>query len=198
MRNKTPIRHNPEKIKNALAELEAGKPLTEVAKRAGVNKSVVCYWRDHAAQLVPEQARSGKNKQNARSRKFVLQCWQSIGLAFKRLDAELRADKPHGIRDLALAIAVLADKMGQAAQKLEAQAAPSAAANWSMSEDTLLILRQHREAKTAEPPANQIIAAGLGGPSPEPQKRPAGGEAIAAEVVPIEPGRAQRGAVGGD
>ena len=119
-------------------------------------------------------------------------------MAFKKLDSELKAEKPHGIRDLALAIAVLADKMGQAAQKLETQAVPSAAAGWSMSEDTLLILRQHREAKTAEPPVNQIIAAGLGGPSPEPQKRPVGGEAIAAEVLPIEPDKAQRGAAGGN
>lgn len=198
MRRPKNTRHSPEKIKAALAKLDAGKPLTDVAREVGVNKSVVCYWRDHAAQLVPEQGRrSGKNKQNARSRRFILQCWQSIGLAFRRLDAELKSDKPHGVRDLALAIAVLADKMGQASQKLETQAAPSAAAGWSMSEDTLLILRQHREAK-AEPPANQIVEVGLGGPSPEPQKRPVGVEAIPAEVVAIEPGQVPRGAPGGN
>jgi len=197
MKNKTPTRHSPEKIKDALAKLEAGQTLTVVAKEFGVSKSLVCYWRDHAAELVPEQGRqAGKSKQNVRSRKFVLQCWQSIGLAFKRLDAELKSDKPHGVRDLALAIAVLADKMGQASQKLETQAAPSAAAGWSMSEDTLLILRQHREAKG--PPAKIIVEASLAASGLEPQKGPAGGAAIPAEVVADEPGQAQRGAAGGD
>lgn len=197
MKGKTPQRHDPEKIKSALAQLEAGKPLTDVAKEFGVSKSLVCYWRDHATELVPEQGRqAGKNKQNVRSKKFVLQCWQSIGLAFRRLDAELKSDKPHGVRDLALAIAVLADKMGQASQKLEAQAAPSAAAGWSMSEDTLLILRQHRETK--DPPGKIIVEASLAGSGFEPQKRAAGGAAIPAEVVAAEPGQAQRGAAGGD
>ena len=197
MKNRTPQRHDPAKIKDALAQLEAGKSLTDVAKEFGVSKSLVSYWRDNAAELVPEQGRqSGKGRQNVRSRKFVLQCWQSIGLAFKRLDAELKSDKPHGVRDLALAIAVLADKMGQAAQKLETQATPSAAAAWSMSEDTLLILRQHREIK--EPPAKIIVEASLAGSGLEPQKRTDGGAALAAEVVPVEPAQAQRGPVGGN
>lgn len=196
MKGKTPQRHDPEKIKSALAQLEAGKPLTDVAKEFSVSKSLVCYWRDHAEELVPEKGRSAKSKQNVRSKKFVLQCWQSIGLAFRRLDVELKSDKPHGVRDLALAIAVLADKMGQASQKLETQAAPSAAAGWSMSEDTLLILRQHRETK--EPPAKIIVEASLGGSGLEPQKRPVGGAATPAEVVTDEPGQAQRSAPGGD
>jgi hypothetical protein len=197
MKNRTPQRHDPAKIKDALAQLEAGKSLTDVAREFGVSKSLVCYWRDHAAELVPEQGRqSGKGKQNIRSRKFVLQCWQSIGLAFKRLDAELKSDKPHGVRDLALAIAVLADKMGQAAQKLETQATPSAAAAWSMSEDTLLILRQHRETK--EPPAKIIVEASLAGSGLEPQKRTEGGAVIAAEIVADEPGQVLRGPVGGN
>ena len=199
MKNKTPARHSPEKIKDALAQLEAGKSLTAVAKELDVSKSLVSYWRDHAAELVPEQGRqSGKSKQNVRSRKFVLQCWQSIGLAFKRLDAELKSEKPHGVRDLALAIAVLADKMGQASQKLETQAAPSAAAGWSMSEDTLLILRQHREEKPPDPPAKMIVEVSLAASGLEPQKRDAGGAAIPAEVVAAEPGQAQRGPVGGN
>lgn len=197
MKNKTPARHSPEKIKDALAQLEAGKALTDVAREFSVSKSLVCYWRDHATELPPENGRqSGKSKQNVRSRKFVLQCWQSIGLAFRRLDAELKSDKPHGVRDLALAIAVLADKMGQASQKLEAQAAPSAAAGWSMSEDTLLILRQHRETK--EPPAKIIVEASLAGSGLEPQKGTTGGAAISAEVIADEPAQAQRGAAGGD
>ncbi|MEK6536044.1 MAG: hypothetical protein AABZ63_00980 [Actinomycetota bacterium] len=197
MKNRTPQRHDPAKIKDALAQLEAGKSLTDVAKEFGVSKSLVSYWRDNAAELVPEQGRqSGRGKQNVRSRKFVLQCWQSIGLAFKRLDAELKSDKPHGVRDLALAIAVLADKMGQASQKLETQATPSAAAAWSMSEDTLLILRQHRETK--EPPAKIIVEASLAASGLEPQKRTECGAAIPAEIVADEPGQAQRGPVGGN
>lgn len=198
MRRAKNVRHSPEKIKNALAKLEAGKSLTDVAREAGVNKSVVCYWRDHAAQLVAEPGRqAGKSKQNARSRRFILQCWQSIGLAFKKLDSELKTEKPHGIRDLALAIAVLADKMGQAAQKLEAQAAPSAAAGWSMSEDTLLILRQHREAKAA-PPAEKIVEASLAASGLEPQKRGGADAAIPAELAADQPKTAQRGGVGGN
>jgi len=192
-------RHSPEKIKDALAKLEGGQPLTDVAKELGVSKSLVSYWRDHAAELAPEQGwQAGKSKQNVRSRKFILQCWQSIGLAFKRLDAELKSEKPHGVRDLALAIAVLADKMSQASQKLETQAAPSAAAGWSMSADTLLILRQHREEKSPEPPAKIIVGASLAGSGLEPQKRTDGGAAIPAEIVADEPGQAQRGAAGGD
>lgn len=192
MKNRTPQRHDPAKIKDALAKLEAGQSLSDVAKEFGVSKSLVCYWRDHATELVPEQGmQSGKGKQNVRSRKFVLQCWQSIGLAFKRLDAELKSDKPHGVRDLALAIAVLADKMGQASQKLETQAAPSAAAGWSMSEDTLLILRQHREEKPSDPPAKIIVEASLAVSGLEPQKRPEGGAVIPAEVVPNEPEKPQ-------
>lgn len=192
MKNRTPQRHDPAKIKDALAKLEAGQSLSDVAKEFGVSKSLVCYWRDHAAELVPEQGlQSGKGKQNVRSRKFVLQCWQSIGLAFKRLDAELKSDKPHGVRDLALAIAVLADKMGQASQKLETQAAPSAAAGWSMSEDTLLILRQHREEKPSDPPAKIIVEASLAVSGLEPQKRPEGGAAISAEAIIVEPEKPQ-------
>ncbi|HAZ09089.1 MAG TPA: hypothetical protein DCZ01_11355 [Elusimicrobia bacterium] len=200
MKNRTPQRHDPAKIKDALAQLEAGKSLTDVAREFGVSKSLVSYWRDNAAELVPEQGRqSGKGKQNVRSRKFVLQCWQSIGLAFKRLDAELKSDKPHGVRDLALAIAVLADKMTQASQKLETQAAPSAAAGWSMSEDTLLILRQHREAKLPVPPEKIVVVeASLAGSGLEPQKRPEGGAAIAAEIVADELGQVPRIAPGGN
>ncbi|MEK7288363.1 MAG: transposase [Elusimicrobiota bacterium] len=199
MKRKTPARHSPEKIKNALANLEAGKTLTEVARELGVSKSLICYWRDHATHLVPEEGQqSGRNKQDTRSRKFISRCWQSIGLAFKKLDVELNAEKPQGIRDLALAIAVLVDKLNQAAQNLKAQAAPGSISDWSMNEDTLLILRQHREAKTARPPEEKIVEAGLEAPPLEPQKKADGGEAKQGGTSPAEPKKAQPGAPGVD
>ncbi|MBI4369727.1 MAG: transposase [Elusimicrobia bacterium] len=199
MKRKSPTRHSPEKIKNALAKLEAGKPLTEIAKDLGVSKSLVSYWRDHATQIMPQEGqRSSRSKQDTRSRKFIAHCWQSIGLAFKKLDMELKADKPQGIRDLALAIAVLIDKLNQAAQNLKAQAAPGAASAWSMSEDTLLILRQHREANPGEPPEKKIAEAGLEASDLEQQKRAKGGEANQSEIIPTEAKKAQPGAPGVD
>ena len=198
MRRKPPTKHSPDEVKQALAKLQTGEPLADVARHFGINKSLLVYWRDRAGQLDAKLPKGQAARRGSeRTRKFIERCWSSIMLAFKKLDGELKKDKPQGIRDLALAIAVLRDKLAQAAQTLQAHAGP-VAAGFTVSEDTLTIIRKHREAQSVAPPAEKIAEGSLGGPGLEPQKGDAGGAAIPAEIVPPEPGTAQPGAPGVD
>lgn len=169
MKNKTPNKHDPEKIRKALALLESGKTLTDVARDFGISKSLLSYWRDHAGDMPAGQ---GDDKRPERTRKFITRCWNSIALAFKRLDSELRKEKPLGVRDLALAIAILRDKLAQAEQTVRSQAAP-ASTEFTVSEDTWMILQRHREAKVSGPPAENSTKPGLGASGLEQQKREA-------------------------
>jgi len=183
MKRQAQTRHKPEEIRKALAQLQSGRPLSEVAKAFGVSKSLIVYWRDHAAEPGAKTARPiSSRKADERTRNFVARCWRTVTLAFKKLDAELMREKPVGIRDLALAIAVIRDKLTQAEQSLNAQVAPSQA-GWAVSEDTLLLLRTHREAKVSGPPANIPGAASLEPSGLEPQK----GEVLPAPATTAEP-----------
>lgn len=198
MRRKPPTKHSADEVKQALARLQTGEALADVAKHFGVNKSLVVYWRDRAGQLEPGKARTpAARKGSERTRKFIERCWGSITLAFKKLDGELKREKPVGIRDLALAIAVLRDKLSQAEQNLHAKSAPSSS-GFTVSEDTWLILKKHRESLVAAPPAEIPVGAGLAGPGPEPQRQRESAAAIPAEIVPPAPKTAQPGAPGAD
>ncbi len=198
MKNKSPQRHSPEKIKGALAKLAAGKPLTDVAKELGISKGLLSYWKSHADQsLTSRMPTSLQSKTDKRSKAFIDHCWTSIGLTFHRLDGELKKEKPQGIRDLALTIAVLADKMSQAAQALKAQSAP-ASSGWSASEDTLMILRQHKEVKSADPLKEKIVETNLGASGLEPQKREAAADPAGPKSIGNTTETAQRGAPGGN
>jgi len=198
MKNKSPQRHSPEKIKGALAKLASGKPLTDVAKELGISKGLLSYWKSHSDQaLAPREQTALKSKSDKRSKAFIEHCWKSISLAFNRLDGELKKEKPQGIRDLALTIAVLADKMSQTAQSLRTQNAP-AFPGWSASEDTLMILRQHKEVKSAEPLKEKIVETNLGASGLEPQKREAAADSTAPKSIDNSTETAQRGAPGGD
>ncbi len=198
MKHRSPTRHKPETIKSALAQLEAGRPLTEVAKKLGISKGLLSYWKNHAGQAAAGQGPSSvPAKSDGRSKLFVDRCWRGITLAFKKLESELKEEKPQGIRDLALTIAVLADKMGQVTQKLQAQAAPSPS-GWAVSEDTWMLLRRHREAKISEPPKEKVVEAGLSGPGLEQQKREAGAEVGQGSAAESGPATAQPGAPGGN
>lgn len=192
MKRKTQARHKAEEIDKAVARVQAGEPLSNVAKELGVSKSLVSYWIEHADRLVPSKTAAvpASPKATLRTRKFIEQCATTIALAFERLKAELRKDAPKGVKDLGLMIAVLYDKQTQAAQRLEGQA-PRAVQDWSASEDTLLILRQHRETSVARPPAENIVAASLEPSGLEQQKGAAAGAAIPTEIVPVEPEKAQ-------
>ena len=171
MKNKTPTRHKPEVIKNALAQLGSGKSLSEVAKQIGISKSLLVYWREHAEPADAKQSQvPALRKHNERTRKLMDRCWTSISLAFRKLDEELKKEKPVSIRDLALTIAVLADKMAQAKQNLQMQATP-ASPEWSVTEDTLMIMRRHKEGKSAQPPGEKIEKANLEASGLELQKR---------------------------
>ena len=90
------------------------------------------------------------------------------------------------MRDLALCLAVLRDKLVQAEQNLHARAAPSSS-GFTVSEDTWLILKRHRESQVVLPPEKNVVEGGLGEPGLGPQKDDAGDGAIPAEIVPSEP-----------
>ena len=198
MKRKPPTKHSADEVKQALARLQTGEALADVAKHFGINKSLLVYWRDRAGQLEPGKARTpAARKGSERTRKFIERCWASITLAFKKLDGELKREKPVGIRDLALAIAVLRDKLSQAEQNLHAKSAPSSS-GFTVSEDTWLILKRHREAQVAAPPEKILVEGGLDGPGLEPQRQSEAAAAIPAEVVPPEPDKAQPGAPGVD
>lgn len=187
MRRDKPKRHDPEKVKQALALLQTGKSLSDVARHFDVSKSLLSYWRNHAGQADVKQDRLPARKANERTRRFIERCWGTIRLAFKKLDGELGRDKPMGVRDLALCIAVLRDKLSQAEQNLHAKAAPSSS-GFTVSEDTWLILKRHRESQVAATPAENPVGENLGGPGLEPQKVGEGGAVIPAEIIPPEPG----------
>ena len=188
MKRKAQARHKPDEVKRAVARIQGGESLSAVAKDLGVSKSLVAYWIEHADRLLPSTGSSALTspKNALRTRKFIEQCLATIALAFECLKAELKKDSPKGVKDLGLLIAVLYDKKTQASQRLEGQT-PRAAQDWSASEDTLLILRQHREGGVARPPAKNTVAASLEAAALEQQKGTAGGAAIPAEVVPVEP-----------
>ena len=198
MKNKSPQRHSPEKIKGALAKLASGKALTDVAKELGISKGLLSYWKSHADQPLASRTQTAlQTKTDKRSKTFIDHCWKSIALAFHRLDGELKKEKPQGIRDLALTIAVLADKMSQAAQNLRAQSAPSVS-GWSVSEDTLMILQQHKEVKSTDPLKEKIIETNLSAPGLEPQKKEGVAGSIASIPIATAPQTAQPGAGGGN
>jgi transposase-like protein len=167
MKDKTPQKHKRDEIQKALALLESGQTLSDVAKEFSISKSLLSYWRDHASEIPNDQT---DNKKPERTRKFITRCWNSIALAFKKLDSELKKEKPLGVRDLALAIAVLRDKLAQAEQNMRSQAVP-ASTEFTVSEDTWMILQRHREAKVSTPPAENIAKPGLGAAGLEQQKR---------------------------
>lgn len=198
MKNKSPQRHSPEKIKRALARLASGKPLTDVAKELGVSKGLLSYWKNHSAQSNgPPEPTKLRFKSDKRSLAFIEHCWKSIGLAFGRLDVELKKEKPQGIRDIALTIAVLTDKMSQVTQNLRSNAAPRSV-GWTASEDTLLILRQHKDVQSAEPLKEKIIETNLAVPGLEPQKREGVADPTQANPASNPLPTAQRGAPGGN
>ncbi len=198
MKNKSPQRHSPEKIKRALARLASGKPLTDVAKELGVSKGLLSYWKNHSAQSNPTQEPAKlRFKSDKRSLAFIEHCWKSIGLAFGRLDDELKKEKPQGIRDLALTIAVLTDKMSQVTQNLRSNATPRSV-GWTASEDTLMILRQHKEVKSTDPLKEKIVETNLSVPGLEPQKKEGVADPTSANPASNHPQIAQRGAPGGN
>jgi hypothetical protein len=198
MKNKSPQRHSPEKIKRALARLASGKPLTDVAKELGVSKGLLSYWKNHSAQSNPTQEPTKlRIKSDKRSLAFIEHCWKSIGLAFGKLDLELKKEKPQGIRDLALTIAVLTDKMSQVTQNLRSNANPRSVA-WTASEDTLMILRQHKEVKSIATPQEKIIETNLSVPGLEPQKRGVTADPTTSQSIGNSTETAQRGATGGN
>lgn len=187
MKRKTQTRHKAEEIEKSVARVQGGESISAVAKSLGVSKSLVAYWIAHADRLIPSTGTSALTspKNALRTRKFIEQCLATIALAFQRLKIELKKDAPKGVKDLGLLIAVLYDKQTQAAQRLEGQA-PRAAQDWSASEDTLLILRQHRETGVARPPAENIVVASREPSGLEQQKGAAGGAVIPAEAVIVE------------
>lgn len=166
MRRKRSARHNPEKIKGALAKLESGKSLTKVAEEMGVSKGLLSYWKNRPQQNQPiAHSKAGK-----RSKKFIEECWKTILLAFGRLQEELKKEKFQGIRDLGLTIAILSDKLAQTSQNIERQVPPSAS-GLSITEDTWMILRRHREAKSSDPRQEKVVEVDLGGRGLEQQKK---------------------------
>ena len=160
MKRKPQARHKAEDIKQAVARIQGGESLSVVARELGVSKSLASYWVDHADQHSEDSPVASSPKTVLRARRFIEQCTTIIALAFERLKTELKADSPRSVKDLGLLIAVLHDKQTQAAQRLEGQA-PRNTQEWSASEDTLLILRQHKTSSVVVPPANNIVEASL-------------------------------------
>ena len=161
MKRKAQVRHKAEEIKKAVARIQGGESLSLVAKDCGISKSLASYWVDHADRLVPvDSTVSASPKSVLRARRFIEQCATAIALAFERLKTELKKDSPKGVKDLGLLIAVLHDKQTQALQRLEVPA-QEGAQEWSASEDTLLILRQHRTGSIVTPPEKNIVEASL-------------------------------------
>ena len=170
MKRKAQVRHKVEEIKKAVARIQGGESLSLVAKDCGISKSLASYWVDHADQMVPaDSTGSVSPKRVLRTRRFIEQCATAISLAFERLKTELKKDSPKGVKDLGLLIAVLHDKQTQALQRLEVPA-QEGAQEWSASEDTLLILRQHRTGSIVTPPEKNIVEASVESSALEPQK----------------------------
>lgn len=199
MKRKAQARHKAEVIEKAVARIQGGEPLSAVAKDLGVSKSLASYWVEHADRMIPAAAAglALSPKSALRTRRFIERCAAAIELAFQRLKTELKSDAPKGVKDLGLLIAVLYDKQTQAAQRLETQA-PRAAQDWSASEDTLLILRRHREGSVASTPGEISVEASLEASPLEPQKKAAANEPTEAKPPASEPQKDQRGAVGGN
>jgi len=173
MKRKPQTRHKTEDIQKAVARIQGGESLSVVAKELGVSKSLASYWLDRADRYLPAEASAPvSGKQMMRTRRFVEQCAVAIALAFDRLKIELRKDAPKGVKDLGLLIAVLFDKQVQAAQKSEAPAQQDDQ-DWTDSEDTLLILRQHRSGKPGDTPEKTTAKPGEGASGLEQQNRAA-------------------------
>ncbi|MEK7721260.1 MAG: hypothetical protein AAB359_02595 [Elusimicrobiota bacterium] len=173
MKRKPQARHKAEEIKKAVARIQGGESLSLVAKDCGISKSLASYWVEHADRLVPADSTvSSSPKSVLRTRRFIEQCATAISLAFKRLKTELKKDAPKGVKDLGLLIAVLHDKQTQAAQRLDIPAQEDDQ-DWSASEDTLLILRQHRSAKSDAPPEKNIVEVSVEASGLEQQNRAA-------------------------
>jgi len=197
MKRKIQARHKAEEIKKAVARIQGGESLSVVAKDFGVSKSLASYWVDHADQHSADSHVASSPKTVLRARRFIEQCATSIALAFERLKTELKKDSPKGVKDLGLLIAVLHDKQTQAAQRLEGQA-PRNTQEWSASEDTLLILRQHRTGSVGIPPEKNIVEASVEPSSLEQQKNALSSDAPAV-TLPHEPsGTAQLPRLGGN
>ncbi|HOX23136.1 MAG TPA: hypothetical protein PLL10_06695 [Elusimicrobiales bacterium] len=161
MKRKPQARHKTEDIQKAVARIQGGESLSLVAKEFGVSKSLASYWVEHADRLVPTNSISPSSPKSAlRTRRFIEQCATAISLAFERLKTELKKDAPKGVKDLGLLIAVLHDKQTQAAQRLDGPAQEDSQ-DWPASEDTLLILRQHRSTKSDEPLEKNIVEASV-------------------------------------
>ena len=168
MKRRGPARYSNAEIDTALARVKGGETLSAVAKDLGTSKSTLKYWADRASS---QPSRTPVTSQQAakRMRKLADRAWLSITLAFRKLNAELAKEKPQGVRDLVLAIAVLADKMRTATDSLQSQA-QSSASGWEASDETLLILKRHRERQTSAPPVQTQAEVHLGGRDAELQK----------------------------
>ncbi|HBW23298.1 MAG: hypothetical protein A2X28_06450 [Elusimicrobia bacterium GWA2_56_46] len=169
MKRKPQARHKTEDIQKAVARIQNGESLSVVAKDVGVSKSLASYWVEHADRLVPADSVSSSPKSILRTRRFIEQCAVTIALAFERLKIELKKDSPKGVKDLGLLIAVLHDKQTQAAQRLEVPSSDDDQ-EWSASEDTLLILRQHKSSKVSTPSEKNIVEASVDVSALEQQK----------------------------
>lgn len=174
MSRRPPTKHSFEVIKTALRKVvRENKSITSVAKELNVAKSLMKYWLEHFMHLLEEKApATGNPKANERTRAFMEKAWTSMNIAFEKLDKELKAESPRGVRDLVLAVSILFDKLTQASQQLNALA-PAQSKVLEVSEDTLMILKRHMERRTIEPKTVEAepVETHLDAAHPEQQKK---------------------------
>lgn len=109
MSRKGPQRYPTEVIQGAIARLEKGARLADIARELNVPKNTVKYWLDHANKHLPDTANARPVEARIHAR-LTRETWDIIFAALKALRGKL-ADA--SVRDLVAVVSELFDRQAQ-------------------------------------------------------------------------------------
>lgn len=171
MKRKGPQRYPTEVIQAAIARLENGARLADIARELKVPKNTVKYWLDHANKHLPETSNVTPGAARIHNR-LTRETWDIIFAALKVLRGKL-ADA--SVRDLIYAISELFDRQAQFGALTGKGRVPDKV--MEKSEEVRITVQKFLQKRTAKDAETR-----QGGPAPERAEEPA----AAAQIIDVE------------
>ncbi len=171
MKRKGPQRYPTEMIQAAVARLESGGRLADIARELNVPKNTVKYWLDHANKHLPENSKATPIATRIHNR-LTRETWDIIFAALKTLRGKLAEAT---VRDLVAVISELFDRQAQFGALSGKSAIPEKVLE--KSEEVRITVQKFLQKRSVEAPKSS-----LGGPAPERTEQPT----AASPVIDVE------------
>lgn len=167
MSRKGPQRYPTEVIQGAIARLEKGARLADIARELNVPKNTVKYWLDHANKHLPETSNARPVEARIHAR-LTRETWDIIFAALKALRGKL-ADA--SVRDLVAVVSELFDRQAQFGALAGKTQAPEKV--FEKTEELRITVQKVLQERAAKDAGTR-----QGGPAPERAEEPAVAERI--------------------